>query len=208
MLFMPAHTELASPLEQQLLLQLGERLRHARKLRSLSSVELARRAGISRTTLNAVEHGDPSPTFGTYIRVMSALGLVADLALLATNQLAATGLANVTATPTNLHRAQDLQSLLMHREAVKLLRKDSSLVERLQQTLSRWLTRNDPHSRPLVQRWVEIVAARNWDVAVADTEEARQLRQASPLATLLPDKTRLAIIRKMRALKERSRATA
>ena len=207
MLIMPAHSKLTSPVERQLLVQLGERLRHARNARSLSSVELARHVGISRTTLSAVERGDPSPAFGTYVRVLSALGMVADLALVATSQTAI-GAANEPAVPTSLHRAQDLQSLLMHQEAVRLLRKDPSLVAQLQQTLSRWLTRDDPNSRPLLQRWVDIVATQDWDVAIADTEEGRQLRQASPMSTLLPEATRLAIISKVKALKERARATS
>jgi hypothetical protein len=106
----------------------------------------------------------------------------------------------------SLHREQDLQSLLMHEEAVRLLREDPSLVTRLQETLSRWSTRDDPNSRPLLQRWIDIVAARDWDAATADTEKGRQLRQASPMATLLPQETRLEIIRKVKALKERARA--
>jgi transcriptional regulator with XRE-family HTH domain len=207
MLNMPAHSELSRPVERQLLTQLGERLRRARKSRALSSVELARQVGISRTTLSAVESGDPSPAFGTYVRVLSALGMVADLALVATSQ-PAPGVESEPVAPMDLHRAQDLQSLLMHEEAVRLLREDPSLVERLQQTLSRWSMRDDPNSRPLLQRWIDIVAARDWAMATADTEEARQLRQASPMATLLPQETRLAIIRKVKALKERARAAS
>jgi transcriptional regulator with XRE-family HTH domain len=206
MLNMPAHSELSLPVERQLLTQLGERLRRARKSRALSSVELARQVGISRTTLSAVESGDPSPAFGTYVRVLSALGMVADLALVATSH-PAPGVESEPVAPMDLHRAQDLQSLLMHEEAVRLLREDPSLVERLEQTLSRWSMRDDPNSRPLLQRWIDIVAARDWAVAIADTEEARQLRQASPMATLLSQETRLEIIRKIRALKERARAT-
>jgi transcriptional regulator with XRE-family HTH domain len=189
---MPAHSELSSPVERQLLFQLGERLRRARKSRSLSSVELARQVGISRTTLSAVEGGDPSPAFGTYVRVLSALGMVADLAMVAAS-LPPTDADADPVAPMDLHRAQDLQSLLMHEEAVRLLREDPSLVARLQQTISRWSTRDDPNGRPLLQRWLDIVAARDW---------------ASPMATLLPQDTRLEIIRKVKALKERARAKA
>ena len=149
MVVMPAHSELTSPVERQLLVQLGERLRHARNARSLSSVELARHVGISRTTLSAVERGDPSPAFGTYVRVLSALGMVADLAFVATSKTAI-GAANEPAVPTSLHRAQDLQSLLMHEEAVRLLRKDPSLVAQLQQTLSRWFDARRSQQPPAV----------------------------------------------------------
>lgn len=101
----------------------------------------------------------------------------------------------------DLHGAQDLQSLLMHQEAVRLVRSDPSLVARLQETLSRWSTRNDPNSQPLLERWFDIVARQDWDLALADSDEAQQLRQASPMATVLPEETRLAIIRQVKALK-------
>lgn len=207
MLTMPARAELTSVVEQQLLIQLGERLRHARKARALSSVELAKQVGISRTTLRAVEQGDPSPTFGTYVRVLSALGLVGDLALLATGAPGAVP-ANGKPRGLELHGAQDLQSLLMHQEAVRLLREDPALVPRLEQTLARWKLRNDPRSQPLLEQWEDIVARRDWDAAVAQTDKGQQLRQASPLATILPEATRLDIIGKVQALKERARAAA
>ena len=106
---------------------------------------------------------------------------------------------------TDLHRAQDLQSLLMHQEAVRLVRRDPQLLKRLQETLSRWSTRKDPNSRPLLERWLDIVSRQDWDVVLAESEEAQQLRQASPMATLLPEESRLAIIRRVRALKDRPR---
>lgn len=80
---MPARSPPGSPVEEQLRRQLGARLRAARRDRGLSAADLAVEVGISRTTLTAIEKGDPSPTFGTYTRVLAALGFVADLALLA-----------------------------------------------------------------------------------------------------------------------------
>jgi DNA-binding XRE family transcriptional regulator len=82
---MPARINLASPLENELLVQLGQRLRSMRKARACSSVEQARTVGISRSTLHAVEKGDPSVAMGTYLRVLSSLGLAADLALVASS---------------------------------------------------------------------------------------------------------------------------
>src|SRR5262245_52823417 len=70
-------------LERQLLLQLGDRLKRLRKEQGLGTVEMAKRVGISRTTLAAVEAGDPGPSIGTYLRVMSVLGVSGELALLA-----------------------------------------------------------------------------------------------------------------------------
>ena len=66
-------------LERQLLLQLGERLRRLRQAQALGTVQMAQRVGISRTTLAAVEAGDPGPSIGTYLRVMSVLGIAGDM---------------------------------------------------------------------------------------------------------------------------------
>jgi transcriptional regulator with XRE-family HTH domain len=76
---MPRKPPIVFPQEQRLLSQLGERLKLARLRRKLSNAVVAQRAGISRTSLYKVEAGDPGATLGTYIRVMVALGLEADI---------------------------------------------------------------------------------------------------------------------------------
>lgn len=81
---MPAHIQLTNALEQTLLLQLGQRLARVRQARKLSASALAAQLGISRNTLKAAECGDPSVTMGTYLRVLSAWGMAADLALVGT----------------------------------------------------------------------------------------------------------------------------
>ena len=123
-------------LERQLLLQLGDRLKSLRKARDLGTVEVAKRAGISRTTLSSVESGDPGPAIETYLRVMSVLGISGELALLAGDALqpGPTGTAaarskrarpvvQVTvSTDDSRHQLQDLQSLALHEEAIRLAR--------------------------------------------------------------------------------------
>lgn len=101
----------------------------------------------------------------------------------------------------SLHRSQDLQSFLMHREAVKLLRADPAVVQKAEATLRRWMASADPRSRPLLVQWAQIVAAQDWDAALASSDQAQQLRQASPFAGLLPEDTRLAIIQYVQELK-------
>ncbi len=85
-LCMPAHVTSLSALERQLLIQLGGRLRAARSLRGWTASQVADRAGISRTTLSAVESGAPSPAIGTYLKVLGVLGMAGDLALVATGE--------------------------------------------------------------------------------------------------------------------------
>lgn len=64
-LHMPAASNVNSVLDQQLLLELGTRLRHARVKKGLTTTQLAQLARISRMTLSAVEAGAPGPTMGT-----------------------------------------------------------------------------------------------------------------------------------------------
>ena len=80
---MPRKPPTIFPQEQALLSQLGERLKLARLRRKLSSTIVAQRAGISRSSLYKVEAGDPGATLGTYLRVLTVLGLEGDLHALA-----------------------------------------------------------------------------------------------------------------------------
>ncbi len=80
---MPSPAPHAFPSETKLLTDFGERLRLARLRRRLTTTTVAERCGVSRPTLAKVERGDPSVTFGTYLRVLSIYGLEGDLASVA-----------------------------------------------------------------------------------------------------------------------------
>lgn len=80
---MPKKSPPVFPQEQQNLTDLGERLKLARLRRKLSSMVVAQRAGISRTSLYKVEKGDAGATLGTYLRVLAVLGLDGDIKQLA-----------------------------------------------------------------------------------------------------------------------------
>lgn len=80
---MPAKAPSLYPSQDRLLHALGVRLREARLRRRFTVVQVAERAAVSRPTLNKVEQGDPSVTLGTYLRVLTVLGLEGDLGLLA-----------------------------------------------------------------------------------------------------------------------------
>jgi transcriptional regulator with XRE-family HTH domain len=187
-------------LERQLLLQLGERLRGLRKAHQLSAVAMAQRVGISRTTLAAVEAGDPGPSMGTYLRVMSVLGISGDLALLASDALQpapaksaaarsrrARPVVQVSVTADSSHHdVQDLQSLALHEEAVRLLEQQPQLLDRAQATLARWLEGGPSHASALWQEWQGILQRRSWRKVLGRTRRAQELRQASPLLDVLP----------------------
>lgn len=54
--------------------EIGEHLVTWRKLQGLTAEQLADRAGISRTTLRRIEHGDPGVGVDAFLRVVRALG--------------------------------------------------------------------------------------------------------------------------------------
>ena len=69
--------------QKKLLTGLGERLRLARLRRKLGINITCERAGISRMTLYRAEAGSAAVALGTLVRILSVLGLEADLELLA-----------------------------------------------------------------------------------------------------------------------------
>ena len=63
----------------KILKELGENIKLARLRRKLSTIQVAERAGISRTTLYEIERGKPNVSVGKYAQVLSVLGLEDDL---------------------------------------------------------------------------------------------------------------------------------
>ena len=208
-------TDSTAVLERQLLLQLGDRLKRLRKAQGPSTVEMAKRVGISRTTLSAVEAGDPGPSIGTYLRVMSVLGISGELALLAGDTLqpappGSAGARSRRARPVvqvlvsadeSRHEIQDLQSLALHEEAVRLIRSDPALLHQAEETLQRWLLSGNSRSSGLWKEWEDILGNGKWRKVLGRTRRAQELRQASPLTTVLPDPVRQSILDQVRGLK-------
>ncbi len=58
------------------LAKLGDDITVARKKRRISTVSMAERAFISRSTLAKIEKGDPTVSIGAYLTVLAILGLV------------------------------------------------------------------------------------------------------------------------------------
>lgn len=71
------------PKFRNVLEQMGENIKLARKRRKLTTVQVAERAGIVRSTLYLIEKGDPSVAMGAYFNVLRVLGLQDDFLKLA-----------------------------------------------------------------------------------------------------------------------------
>ena len=77
----------------RLAISLGQRVRAARIRRGLRQEDLAAKAGLSRTAIEAVESGKLSTGLGTYLQALWAMGLADNLDLLADPGLDRDGLA-------------------------------------------------------------------------------------------------------------------
>jgi len=98
----------------------------------------------------------------------------------------------------DLHRRQDLRSLALHEEAIRVLEAHPERAERALQVLNHWETAANPASKPLRDEWRRIIENKLWALAVEDSDRGQQLRQASPLGFVLDDATRSAIFKRYR----------
>jgi transcriptional regulator with XRE-family HTH domain len=80
---MSARKQIIFPKYQKVLEQLGENIRLARKRRRLTTIQVAERAGIDRTTLYHIEKGNSSVSMAAYFNTLRVLGLQNDFLKLA-----------------------------------------------------------------------------------------------------------------------------
>lgn len=87
------------PSDERRAVDLGERLRLARLRRKFTTELVARRAGISRTTLYKIERGDAAVTFNAYLRVLAVLGLASDVDAIASDDVLGRRLQDLAMAP-------------------------------------------------------------------------------------------------------------
>ncbi len=75
--------QLIFPKYQKILEQVGENIRLARKRRKLTTLQVAERADIDRTTLYNIEKGSGSVSIAAYFNTLRVLGLQDDFLKLA-----------------------------------------------------------------------------------------------------------------------------
>ena len=71
-----------TPATRKILETIGERIMLRRKRRLITEKKLSNDTGLARSTLQAIEKGNPGVAVGSYIRVMYMLGMEADLLIL------------------------------------------------------------------------------------------------------------------------------
>lgn len=71
------------PKHKEILEKVGENIKLARKRRKLTTIQVAERAGIDRTTLYNIEKGSGSVSIGAYFNTLRVLGLQNDFLKLA-----------------------------------------------------------------------------------------------------------------------------
>ena len=71
------------PRQRNILKNLGENIKLARKRRMLTQKQISERTGLSRVTIRKTENGDAGVSIGHYLVVLSALHLADDLAMVA-----------------------------------------------------------------------------------------------------------------------------
>lgn len=75
------------PRSHKIIEQVGENIKLARKRRKLTTLQVAERAGIDRTTLYHIEKGNASVSMAAYFNTMRVLGLQDDFLKLAADDV-------------------------------------------------------------------------------------------------------------------------
>lgn len=88
------------PKHKRILADLGENLKLARLRRKLSAEQVSERAGVSRSTLSLMENGSAGASLGKLLQVLVVLGLEADLARVAADDVLGRKLEDARLTET------------------------------------------------------------------------------------------------------------
>ena len=82
------------------------------------------------------------------------------------------------------------------------MRANPELIEEAKATVDRWMKSGNTHSHTLYAEWLKILMAKKWSKVLGRSRHAQELRQASPLPTLLSKEERESILGHVSALKK------
>lgn len=77
-----------------------------------------------------------------------------------------------------------------------------NLVQEARETVLHWLEKGDTGSAGLWREWLVILGASAWRKVLGRSNHAQQLRQASPLVTVLPESMRNNVLAQIAELKK------
>ena len=101
---MKSKKQILFPKYQKILEQMGENVKLARKRRSLTTIQVAERAGIDRSTLYEIEKGKSSVSLGAYFNTLRVLGLQDDFLKLAADDDYGRKLQDLQLTGTTINK--------------------------------------------------------------------------------------------------------
>ncbi len=180
------------------------RLRKVMRDRGVSVTELAARSGISRQAVYKMLRTDFDPLSRGVRSVARGLGI--DPIDLLPREGVAAARASHDARPAGGggHRVAELRSIELHRAVARRLRSEPGLVARARMRIETW-AREGKLSPHYSGRWLEVLALPVDALCaflVEDSEAARDLRQVTPFAGVVPPRERWSIWRRIRAANE------
>jgi len=102
---MKSKKQVLFPKYQKMLEQVGENIKLARKRRTLTTIQVAERAGIEGSTLYEIEKGKASVSLGAYFNTLRVLGLQDDFLKLAADDEYGRKLQDLQLTSTTTGKA-------------------------------------------------------------------------------------------------------
>lgn len=103
---MKSKKQILFPKYRKILEQVGENVKLARKRRSLTTIQVAERAGIDRSTLYEIEKGKSSVSLGAYFNTLRVLGLQDDFLKLAADDDYGRKLQDLQLTGTTINKTK------------------------------------------------------------------------------------------------------
>ena len=103
---MKSKKQILFPKYRKILEQVGENVKLARKRRSLTTIQVAERAGIDRSTLYEIEKGKSSVSLGAYFNTLRVLGLQDDFLMLAADDDYGRKLQDLKLTGTTINKTK------------------------------------------------------------------------------------------------------
>ena len=103
---MKSKKQILFPKYRKILEQVGENVKLARKRRSLTTIQVAERADIDRSTLYEIEKGKSSVSLGAYFNTLRVLGLQDDFLKLAADDDYGRKLQDLQLTGTTINKTK------------------------------------------------------------------------------------------------------